>query len=124
LVQAEDNRRRKEAAKNQQRQVRSFITSKQCKHFLLLTIGACHASRLRFCVNFFSFQLELKEERSNSESEVVFRVPQTLLLTLFLRYNPFGRPGAGAPLRDTGGRIIAVLSACFECYMRVSAHAA
>jgi hypothetical protein len=73
---------------------------------------------------FFSFQLELKEERSNSESEVVFRIPQTLLLTLFLRYNPFGRPGAGAPLRDTGGRIIAVLSACFECYMRVSAHAA
>lgn len=53
LVQAEDNRRRKEAEKDRHR------------------------------------QLELKEERSSSE------------------YNPFGRPGAGAPLRDNSGRIIA-----------------
>lgn len=29
------------------------------------------------------------------------------------RYNPFGRPGAGAPLRDNSGRIIAVLLALF-----------
>ena len=38
------------------------------------------------------------------------------------RYNPFGRPGAGAPLRDNSGRIIAVLIALFfnlMCYIKI-----
>jgi hypothetical protein len=54
------------------------------------------------------------------QSSSIFFVP-----IVAFSYNPFGRPGAGAPLRDNSGRIIAVLIALFfnlTCDIKLQSH--
>jgi hypothetical protein len=57
--------------------------------------------------------MEMKQEQSNSEYKIARKFLQDFFAPIVARYNPFGRPGAGAPLRDNSGRIIAVLLALF-----------